>query len=246
VQADYAKAYRTLWERHWWWRSREAYVLGRLERIHRRAAGGALRLLDVGCGDGLFFDRLERFGRVEGLEPDASLLDGERRDARIVCGTLGPDFDPGPVYDVVLMLDVLEHIADDGAALRAARAVLRPGGTLLITVPALAWLWSRHDVVNAHHRRYHPGPLRAALRGAGFEVETVRYFFAWTVGPLLLRRWLHPAGARGRNVAADYAVGIPPAPLNRALTALSRAEHAAGRFVRWPLGSSLLAEARAR
>jgi SAM-dependent methyltransferase len=246
VQAHYAQAYRTLWERHWWWRSREAYVLGRLERRHRRAGGGALRLLDVGCGDGLFFDRLERFGTVEGLEPDASLLAGlsgrSRWCGRITQGTLGGGFDPGPVYDVVLMLDVLEHIADDRSALRAARAVLRPGGTLLLTVPALAWLWSRHDVVNEHHRRYHRRALHDVLRTAGFEVEAVRYFFAWTVGPLLLRRWLNPAG--GRRAAVDYAVTVPPAPVNRALTLVSRAEHAAGRFVRWPLGSSLLAEAR--
>lgn len=72
MQADYAQSYRTLWERHWWWRSREALLLDRIGRLDRLAP--IRRILDVGCGDGLFFERLGRFGRVEGLEPDASLL----------------------------------------------------------------------------------------------------------------------------------------------------------------------------
>jgi hypothetical protein len=108
----------------------------------------------------------------------------------------------------------------------------------VLTVPALPWLWSRHDEVNGHHRRYGRRGLARALREAGFEVEAVRFFFAWTVGPLLLRRWLAPAG---RRAAADYVVTVPPAPVNRALNLVSRGEHTLGRFVRWPLGSSLLA-----
>src|SRR5205823_294339 len=74
----------------------------------------------------------------------------------------------------------------------------------------------------------------------GFAVETVRYFFVWTVAPLLARRLLAPAG----QAAADYAVSIPPLPINRALTILSRYELALSRYVSWPLGSSLLAIAR--
>jgi len=239
VQADYARCYRTLWDRHWWWRSREAYLLQWLGRLQRGAGPG--RILDVGCGDGLFFERLEPFGEVDGLEPDASLLSSDSRwRSRIRVGTLDRQFDGGGDYDLVLMLDVLEHIADDAEALRAARSALRPGGRLVLTVPALAWLWSQHDVANEHHRRYDAASLRAVLEASGFEVESVRYFFFWTVLPLLARRWLAPAQAG----AADYAVPIPPAPVNRALTLLSRAEQALGRFVRWPLGTSLLAVAR--
>lgn len=251
MHPDYAQRYRTLWERHWWWRSREAHLLGWVDRLHARSSGGALRILDVGCGDGLFFERLEPFGRVEGLEPDASLLTDPRWRDRIRVGTLGAADGPGVVpagsYDLVLLLDVLEHIADDREALRAVRAALKPGGRLLLTVPALRALWSRHDEVNAHFRRYERRGLAGLLGASGFRVETVRYFFAWTVGPLLVRRWLAPAGDRGAGparFAADAGVPIPPAPINRLLTLASRAEHALGRFVPWPLGSSLLAVAR--
>lgn len=245
MQADYARNYRNLWQRHWWWRAREAYLLERLKGLHRRAGSPRWRLLDVGCGDGLFFERLQRFGTVEGLEPDGSLVTDPRWSGRITVAALDdPGFDPGPTYDVVLMLDVLEHIGDDLGALRAVRAALKPDGAAILTVPALPWLWSRHDEVNEHHRRYTRRWLGRLLRVAGFEVETLRYFFAWTVPPLLLRRWLAPA--RGKGLAADYAVAVPPAPLNRALGALSRVEQGVGRVVTWPVGSSLLAVARPR
>ncbi len=238
MEAAYAQRYRALWDGHWWWRSREALLLGEIGRIGRSTP--VRRILDVGCGDGLFFDALGRFGEVDGLEPDDSLLHDPRWRDRITVGGLGAGFRPARAYDLLLMLDVLEHIEDDRSALDSARELTRPGGVLLLTVPALPWLWSRHDEANAHFRRYRPGGLREVLGAAGFEVESVRFFFAWTVVPMLLRRWLAPAG-RG---SADYDVSIPPGPINGLLAAWSRAEHALGRVVPWPMGSSLLAVAR--
>lgn len=240
MHASYADRYRTLWERHWWWRSRERFVLGWLRNLTRDAEVRP-RLLDVGCGDGLFFERLESLGDVSGIESDPALVRDPRWKGRIHVGSIADAATSS--YDVVLMLDVLEHIADDRAALVEVRRALRPGGRLLLTVPALMWLWSGHDVVNEHHRRYHRSDLRAVLTDAGFTVETVRYFFVWTIGPMLARRLLIPAGSA--ELACDRGVAIPWEPVNRFLTAWSAAEHTLGRFARWPLGSSLLAVARA-
>jgi SAM-dependent methyltransferase len=238
MEAAYARRYRDLWDGHWWWRSREALLLAEIGRIGRGTV--VRRILDVGCGDGLFFDALSRFGEVDGLEPDASLLRDPRWRGRIEVGELGTRSPCQRPYDLVLMLDVLEHIEDDRAALASARELTRPGGVLLLTVPALPWLWSRHDEANAHFRRYRAGRLRKVLEGAGLAVESVRFFFAWTVVPMLLRRWLAPAG----KGSSDYDVPIPPPAINRALAAWSSAEHALGRLVPWPIGSSLLAVAR--
>jgi SAM-dependent methyltransferase len=240
VQTDYATRYRTLWERHWWWRSREAFLLTWIERLNRRSP--RRYILDVGCGDGLFFPRLQKFGRVEGIEASAGLVQDPRWRSRIRIGSLGSEVSPSEEYDLVLMLDVLEHIEDDLGALRSARSALRPGGHLLLTVPALPWLWSRHDEANEHYRRYTRRSLRRVLVEAGFAVETTRYFFIWTVPPLLFRRWRTPAGGG----VGDYEVAIPPRMINRVLDLWSRGEHALGRLVSWPLGSSLLAIASQR
>ncbi len=241
MQPGYASRYLTLWERHWWWRSRQAHILSQVKRL-RDGHSGRARILDVGCGDGLFFEALSRFGEVEGIEPDASLVNNPRWRERIKVARIGesPDILPAETYDLVLMLDVLEHISDDSQALAALRRSLKPGARLLLTVPALSWLWSGHDVANEHCRRYDRRSLRTVLESSGFRVESLQYFFVWTVIPMLARRWLDPAG---RRVAADHAVTIPPAPLNHLLTMASRGEHALGRLIPWPIGSSLMAVA---
>jgi SAM-dependent methyltransferase len=238
VHSDYARRYRELWGRHWWWRSRESWLLGWIKKLHRQAP--RRRILDVGCGDGLFFESLGRFGRVEGAEPDESLVHDSRWRHRIHIGPVEAGLESESPYDLVLMLDVLEHIPEQSRALAAVRSVLRPGGHLLLTVPAFAWLWSQHDEANAHQRRYGPRDLRTVLHEAGFVIETMRFFFVWTVAPLFLRRLLAPAG-RG---CSDYDVPIPRPVINAVLTAWSRCEHAIGRVVPWPFGSSLLAIAR--
>jgi SAM-dependent methyltransferase len=240
VHADYAIQYRELYARHWWWRSREAWLLGWIDQLARHSP--LRRILDVGCGDGLFFDRLARYGHVEGLEPDARLVTETPWKGRIKVGSIESGLSGTSRYDLVLMLDVLEHIEDDAQALAAVRGALHPGGRLLLTVPALAWLWSRHDEANEHHRRYGRSDLRAVLEAAGFEVEVLRFFFAWTVVPLLVRRLVAPAGVSD----ASYVVPIPHAFVNTALSAGSRCEHALGRWIPWPLGSSLLAIATPR
>src|SRR4051812_12063398 len=136
MQAPYAAEYARLYREHWWWRSREAILLDLLRSL-RLPPGGDI--LDVGCGDGLFFQELERFGRVRGIEVDVGLLDpdGPYRD-RIATLPLGDPSYAGDAgrFDLITALDVIEHIADDRAAVAAMLRMLRPGGVMVVTVPA--------------------------------------------------------------------------------------------------------------
>jgi SAM-dependent methyltransferase len=143
--------------------------------------------------------------------------------------------------DLVLMLDVLEHIEDHLAAARHVREILAPGGAFVITVPALMGLWSQHDVANWHFRRYTKQSLQDVLTQAGFETESLQYFSGWTIGPMLLRRLATPA----KGEAGDYRVRVPPRPVNAVMYGLSRVEQTVWGS-RLPLGSSLLAIARPR
>ncbi|HEX6533404.1 MAG TPA: class I SAM-dependent methyltransferase, partial [Gemmatimonadaceae bacterium] len=151
---DYGRQYRALYERHWWWRARERWIVRALE-CHRPAHGWGAAL-DVGCGDGLFFDRLAALGcTVDGVENDAALVDPEGpHRARITVGPFDERFQPGTRYSLVLMLDVLEHLRDPLGALRHAVSLLEPGGVFLATVPAFLALWTTHDVLNQHVTRY--------------------------------------------------------------------------------------------
>jgi SAM-dependent methyltransferase len=239
MDAEYARHYRDLYQRHWWWRAREALVLATIRRL--RAGRGPGRILDVGSGDGLFFGRLAEFGEVEGIEPDASLLSaGSPHRARITVAPFDTRFQPGHRYALVLMLDVLEHLADAEGALRHARSLLEPDGRLVVTVPAFGWLWTHHDELNRHYLRYTRATFADVAARAGLWVEESRYFFHWTVpGKLAVR-------AKERVLGPGGPERVPPAPLNRALYLLSRAEQATAGTLHLPFGTSLLAVCSAR
>ena len=235
----YGRRYRELYERHWWWRAREAVVLGELDRL--RPTGGWKRALDVGCGDGLLFDRLSAYAaHVEGVEPDAGLVSDERAaDGRIHVRPFDASFRPEARYDLMLFLDVLEHIEDAAAAVAHAATLLEPGGVVLVTVPAYRHLWTTHDDLNRHVTRYTRPELVQLLSRDSIRVEKSRYFF----------RWVHPAKVVQRTMEAvrrpePASPTIPPAPLNGVMYAMSRVEEAVLRWSTLPVGSSLLAVGR--
>lgn len=234
MDRHYAEHYRDLYREHWWWRAREDLVLATLARL--RPAGQWGQILDIGCGDGLFFDKLLPLGQVEGIEMDpAGVTPGGRWRDRIQVRPFDEDFRPGKRYGLVLMLDVLEHFADPLACLRRALDLLEPDGRLLITVPAFRSLWTSHDDLNHHFTRYTRGGLASLVRQAGGQVHRARYFY----------RWMYPIKLATHFKEAILPVApatprIPPAWLNGLLYRLSRLEQEIIGPLPLPFGSSLL------
>lgn len=230
----YNARYRDLYERHWWWRAREHMLLDVLGRI---AHPGAERILDVGCGEGLFFDALGRFGVVEGVDAHApvSATSEHRRIFRV---PFDAKFQPGKRYSLVLMFDVLEHLDDPVGALRHAQSLLDHGGRIVITVPACPALWTSHDDFNEHRVRYTRRTLTDLAARAGMRLDGMRYLFHWTFPVKFavrrMERWTGRASAM---------VSVPPGPINRVLRDLSLVEYETLGRLRVPFGSSLLAVA---
>ena len=237
MDSDYGARYQDLFQRHWWWRARERVILDTL-RKHQPAAGWR-HVLDVGCGDGLFFDELARLPGVqlvEGVEPGAALVspDGPHR-ARIHVAPFDASFDLGRRYSLIVMLDVLEHLPDPASSLRHALSLLEPGGVFLATVPAFKSLWTRHDDLNHHYTRYDKRSFRALAADAGLRIDRARYFFHWTALAKLATR-VKEALVHG----APASPVVPPAPVNRALYSVSRLEEWLLGSTPLPFGSSLL------
>jgi len=232
---EYATAYRDLYERHWWWRAREAMLVREIERLQPARRWG--NVLDVGCGDGLFFGQLAHFGEVWGVESDKSLVppDSPHR-SRIHIGPFEASFKPGRLFGLVLLLDVLEHLRDPVAALAQARRLLEPQGRVLITVPAFPVLWTHHDDLNHHFVRYRKRSLAAVAGQAGLEVLYSRYCFHWLFPVKLAVRGFERL--TGRSAAS---VTVPPTRLNRLLLGMTQFEETALRPLGLPVGSSLLA-----
>jgi SAM-dependent methyltransferase len=155
--------------------------------------------------------------------------------AAIHAGPFDETFHPAHRYDVILMMDVIEHMDRPDQAVRHALELLEPQGHLLVTVPAFSWLWTRHDELNHHLRRYNRRGLRDLLRDAGLVIERERFLFQWVVpAKLLVRMWerVHRAPPRPPSV--------PVAPVNGLLWAMTRAELAIAMRLPIPFGSSLL------
>ena len=240
MHQSYSQYYADLWRRHWWWRVRHEVVLRELSRATKQIPLNPQppRILDIGCAGGVAFDDFSRFGEVYGIEPDSQLVDSTPRwRQRVEQVMFGPEYQPQQPFDVILMLDVLEHIEDDRAALNKLFGLLKPGGYAILTVPALGWLWSVHDDINLHFRRYHRRPLKQLLTQTGFEVRQLRYLFGWSLPLVYLRKWLSP-----RNLK-EYHVEVPSAAVNMIFAGLTRGENAVSNLVGIspPLGSSLLA-----
>jgi len=244
MQENYSRSYPELWRRHWWWRVRHGLVLQVVDRCLRSAQIPTTpQLLDIGCVGGLAFDALSHFGDVYGIEPDPLLVDScPRWRDRIEMTKFGREYNSPRKYDLVLLLDVLEHIEDDHGAIADIWNLLNPGGQLVLTVPALMSLWSVHDEVNLHYRRYSGQRLRKVLTEQGFEIVVMNYCFTWPLGLMYLRKLLLGRKPRPNQ---DYSVRIPPWPINALFFGLSRFEQwLMHRGVRLPIGSSLLAVAR--
>jgi SAM-dependent methyltransferase len=225
---------------HWWFLARRSIIARMIER--RAHTPKDARVLEIGCGTGHNFGMLGQFGTVDALEIDdtARALASERLGRPVINAPL-PAL-PGIAddsYDLVALLDVLEHIEDDQAALQGIKAKLRPGGRIIVTVPANKWMWSAHDVEHHHFRRYAQGDLETVVAKAGLTVEHVSHFNTVLFPLIALVRLV--GKLTGKESADD---GQPPAPLNAILRGLFGLErHAAGR-VSLPFGVSLIAVLR--
>lgn len=232
MDASYTKAYADLYRRHWWWRVREAILLERIRDLLGNRAHEA-RILDVGCGAGLFFDALEQFGRVEGIESDpVAVAQSGRWRSRIHTGVV-ETFTSDKPFDVILALDVVEHIRTPAVMLRHAARLLAADGRMVITTPAFNWLWTSHDRLNHHVKRYTAVEMRALIREAGLDPIDTRYLFQSLVVPKLLVRTMEAL-----RPAPPALPKIPPASLNHALETWFRTEHAIAGWL--PFGSSVM------
>ena len=218
MDRELIRHYRELYENHWWFNVREQVILELLRR--RQPPGGWKTILDVGCGDALFFPELMRLGDVEGVEPVADAIGADNPfRGRIHTGPFDESFHPNKRYSLILMLDVLEHLKDPAAALRQAVSLLQPGGSLLVTVPAFRLLWTSHDRLNDHFTRYTKGSFRLVAQEAAMNISEARYLFFWL--------FLAKLGVRAKECilgSKPTVPRVPPPGLNRFLLWVSRLE----------------------
>jgi len=229
-------------EHHWWYRGRRRVIRAELDRLPLPADA---RVLDAGCGSGRTLQELVDYGAVSGIELDADAAELARNRAlgEVQVGRLEQLPWADGTFDLITCLDVIEHVPDDVSALVELLRVSRPGGWLLVTVPAYQALWSLHDEANHHFRRYSRPALRRATTAAGWQVHRLSSFNSLLLGPAAAVRVAQRRFGAHNGYTNDLALG--PTWLNDALErplALEASWLARGRTL--PLGLSLLAVLR--
>ena len=229
-------------DQHWWFRGRRNVVSHVLEKFIPKPCG---EVLEIGCGSGANFSVLEPFGNLHAVEMDKVSRDAanKRGQTQVEDGYL-PDGMPidGDGFDLVAMLDVLEHIEKDKEAMVAVKGFLASGGHTIVTVPAFQALWSHHDDLNFHFRRYSMKSFVGVLNAAGLDVLYCTYTF-FTLFPMfatvrLLEKIKPNASRRSEKIH------VPPVIVNDILGSLVSLEGSFMPMFRFPFGSSLLAVAR--
>jgi len=228
---------------HWWFCARRKIISAVIRRFAPKKQ--SLRVLEAGCGTGGNLQMLSRFGQIEAFE-----LDDEAR--KIAQSKMPIDVKPGMLpdqipfragsFDVVTAFDVLEHVEQDVESLNKLGQQLAPGGRLIMTVPALPWLWSHHDETHHHFRRYTKSSLDETLRKAGLEPVRISYFntllFPMIAGLRLVRKKLGLAEGTDDAMPGKFA--------NAVLKMVFGAESSLVPHMALPIGVSLMAVAERR
>lgn len=245
MEQDFAQRYGDFEQWHWWFRGRKRIVESVL---HRDLWPGESRdILSVGCGPATGLEWLLPFagpeGTVTGLDPEAAHAVPCPKGIKFIVGRMERPPLADKAFDVVLAMDVLEHLDDDLAGLQQAVRLLRPGGYLLITVPAFPFLWGGQDVVSQHRRRYTKATLRELLNRAGLRAFTLNYFNTLLFPAAAAIRTVRRLQGNSIGSRSDFE-GSHPGLVNNTLTQIFGAERYFINRIPMPVGVSLMATFR--
>lgn len=227
-------------EREYWWH------IGRLRIIQtyiNKALGKSpdARILNIGCGTGGTIDLLEKYGTVDNVDiSDEAIKFMKEKGYKRLHKVDGIDLPfKDETYDLICAFDVLEHIAAESSALKEWYRVLKPGGSMIITVPAYQWLWSNHDVSLEHKRRYTKKRLHAATTKTGFTVGKSSYAIVFSLPMIVAFRLINKL--RRQDASAETSYVPVPKQINSLFTNLLYLEARLHRFASFPAGTSVIA-----
>jgi len=243
MRSDVYQTMASVEDTHWWFRARRAVIMSVLRDLRLPPEA---EILDAGSGTGGNLRMLSGFCKLSAMEMDASAraLANARGVVPVVEGQLPETIPFGDAqFDLVVLFDVLEHIEQDYTTLRRIHGCLKPGGRLLLTVPAFELLWSMHDAMHHHKRRYSLPPLIRLVERAGYTVAFASYVNFWLFPLIAILRILDRISDGriiGKKVDGNAELHIPPFPINTLLELIFASEAGIIRKVRLPFGVSII------
>lgn len=234
MKAEEFDSIRRLEDTHWWYVGRKRLLRHLIDRLHLHDA----LILDAGCGTGFAGKQLAKCGTIISLDSSLDAF-GDATDIPNRClANMDKAPFPDDTFDLVVAMDLLEHIDDDMTAIGEMYRICKKGGYAFITVPAYRWMWSAHDEALDHKRRYSLSEIVGKLRMSGFIIEKASYFVcaAFPVG--LIHRML------SRNSPPSSDLTPVPAIPNAVLKSIMRGEAWLAWHLRLPFGMTAVVLAR--
>lgn len=236
MEEKYELKYHDTEQDHWWFRSRRNCILNLLRNAPRDS-----KILDIGCSSGVLLNDLRRLGfsvdNLYGIDISPRSIENAKKTGLIHVEVMdAQEITLNEKFDFIIASDCLEHLKDDEKALRNWYNLLSPGGRALIFVPAFMSLWSHHDVVNMHFRRYTRGELQHKMQQTGFAVTRSGFWNFFLFIPVYTMRKINNIFEISRKPSGD--ISELPKPVNSFLTALVNFENFLLTKVRFPFGVS--------
>ena len=241
MNKEFYRKFFEVQKKHWWFVSKKKIVLDFIDRYV--PTNDNHKILDIGCGSGLMLNALEQIGDTYGMDMSDDAINFSKE---IFSGTVKKGMLPDNIpydeeyFSLVVALDVIEHVDDDRASLTAIRSHIAEGGQAVISVPACMFLWSEHDVLNEHKRRYTLEVLKGKLIDAGFTIEKISYFNTFLFPLISLVRMMN--NLLKRKGASE--IDLPHPAINYIVEKIFSLEKYFLRIMNFPIGVSVLAVVR--
>ena len=243
MNKDYYKDYYQMERQHWWFVIRAKIILERIQKLSN--PNGSLKILNVGVATGRSTELLEKFGEVTSLEYDQDCCEFLRQELHIPViqgSVLDLPFESGS-FDLVCAFDVIEHVEDDQQAVKELKRVCKDQGLVVVTVPAFMQLWSHHDVVNQHYRRYVLKQLKQLFDDKTHKTIYYSYFNTFLFIPIWFFRQLSrilPQKWARKESGSDFSVINSKSFLNKIFYTIFNTECIWLRYGRFPFGVSII------
>lgn len=247
MNPEYYKQYYHLERKHWWFKARERIISAHVSKLinqgHLPQTG--LKILNVGCGPGRSSENLTQYGNVTSVEYDRLCCEFAAAETglEIINGSITDlPFDDGS-FDLVCAFDVIEHVEDDNKAVAELKRVTKKEGVVFITVPAFQSLWSHHDVINHHYRRYKIAGIKRLFEARNGKAICATYFNFFLFIPIYVFRQASNILSRGSDrpgSGSDFET-YNPGLMNTVLYRLMRFESTfINNGIKLPFGVSIL------
>lgn len=236
MKEEFEKKYHDVETKHWWFKSRRKYLLDLLQNSPKDS-----KILDIGCSSGIFLKDLETLGftsaNLFGIDISEKAVDNCKENGlENVYVMDAQNITLKEKFDIIIASDCLEHLEDDKKALENWDNLLKIGGKMYVFVPAFQALWSYHDVVNMHYRRYTKSELKSKLLAQNLEIIKASYWNFFLFLPVYIFRTISSGLQKNKTGESDIAIGNTL--VNKILLELIIFENKLLKFINFPFGVS--------